>query len=123
LKAEERKIEPRRTRRIRRIRRTAINKKAGALQDFSVFSWLFSVFSVKRLLLLLDPGDQERTRKRPSDQQSAGGNVMAVSINPSVDNGIQPTGKDFAGGTLVCKCTDKPVKVSIKSQIAHNHAC
>ena len=48
---------------------------------------------------------------------------MAVSIHPSVDNGIQATGKDFAGGTLVCKCTDKPVKVSIKSQTAHNHAC
>lgn len=46
-----------------------------------------------------------------------------VSIHPSVDNGIKPGTKDFAGGTLVCKCTDKPVKVTVKSQSAHNHAC
>jgi len=45
------------------------------------------------------------------------------SIHPSVDNGIKPRAKDFAGGTLVCKCADKPVKVSVKSQSAHNHAC
>jgi len=49
------------------------------------------------------------------------GNTM--SIHPSVDNGIKPRAKDFAGGTLVCKCADKPVKVSVKSQSAHNHAC
>ena len=29
----------------------------------------------------------------------------------------------FAGGTLVCACTSQPVKVKIKGQIAHNHAC
>src|SRR5690349_10452177 len=52
-------------------------------------------------------------------------NTMAntIAIHPSVDNGIKPREKDFAGGTLVCKCADKPVKVSIKSQSAHNHAC
>jgi S-(hydroxymethyl)glutathione synthase len=46
-----------------------------------------------------------------------------VSIHPSVDNGIKPGAKDFAGGTLVCRCADKAVKVSVKSQSAHNHAC
>ena len=46
-----------------------------------------------------------------------------ISIHPSVDNGIKPGAKDFAGGTLVCKCADKPVKVAVKSQTAHNHAC
>ena len=46
-----------------------------------------------------------------------------ISIHPSVDNGIKPGAKDFAGGTLVCKCTDKPVKVAVKAQTAHNHAC
>jgi S-(hydroxymethyl)glutathione synthase len=46
-----------------------------------------------------------------------------ISIHPSVDNGIKPRAKDFAGGTLVCNCVDKPVKVSVKSQSAHNHAC
>ena len=29
----------------------------------------------------------------------------------------------FAGGTLACKCKDKPVKVGIKGDVAHNHAC
>jgi S-(hydroxymethyl)glutathione synthase len=46
-----------------------------------------------------------------------------VSIHPSVDHGIKPAAKGFAGGTLVCKCTDKPVKVSISTQSAFNHAC
>ena len=48
---------------------------------------------------------------------------MAVSIHPSVDNGVKQGSKDFAGGTLTCKCTDKPVKVSIGAQTAHNHVC
>jgi S-(hydroxymethyl)glutathione synthase len=48
---------------------------------------------------------------------------MAISIHPSVDNGIKPAAKDFAGGTLVCKCADKQVKVKISAQSAHNHAC
>jgi len=48
---------------------------------------------------------------------------MPVSIHPSVDNGIKSTQKDFAGGTLVCRCKDKPVAVKIGAQTAHNHAC
>jgi S-(hydroxymethyl)glutathione synthase len=47
----------------------------------------------------------------------------AVSIHPAVDNGIKPGRKDFAGGTLVCHCSSKPVKVTVKAQTAHNHAC
>ena len=47
----------------------------------------------------------------------------AISIHPSVDNGVKPGAKDFAGGTLVCKCAQKPVKVSVRSQSAHNHVC
>jgi S-(hydroxymethyl)glutathione synthase len=48
---------------------------------------------------------------------------MAISIHPSVDNGVQPGSENFAGGTLTCKCKTDPVTVSIKSQSAHNHAC
>jgi S-(hydroxymethyl)glutathione synthase len=48
---------------------------------------------------------------------------MAVSIHPSVDNGVKQGSKEFAGGTLTCKCTDKPVKVSVGAQVAHNHVC
>ena len=48
---------------------------------------------------------------------------MTVSIHPSVDNGVKQGSKDFAGGTLTCKCTDRPVKVSIGAAIAHNHVC
>jgi S-(hydroxymethyl)glutathione synthase len=48
---------------------------------------------------------------------------MAVSIHPSVDHGVKQGSADFAGGTLSCKCADKPVKVSVKSNVAHNHAC
>ena len=32
-------------------------------------------------------------------------------------------GQDTGGGTLVCKCKDKPVKVTISGDVAHNHAC
>jgi len=49
--------------------------------------------------------------------------MAAITIHPSVDNGIKPTAKDFAGGTLVCKCAQNPVEVTVKSQSAHNHAC
>jgi S-(hydroxymethyl)glutathione synthase len=48
---------------------------------------------------------------------------MAISIHPSVDNGIRPATRDFAGGTLTCKCTSDPVTVTIEGQTAHNHAC
>jgi len=47
----------------------------------------------------------------------------AISIHPSVDNGIKPGAKDFTGGTLFCKCAQNPVKVTINSQSAYNHAC
>ncbi|MBI5261399.1 MAG: S-(hydroxymethyl)glutathione synthase [Bradyrhizobium sp.] len=48
---------------------------------------------------------------------------MTVRLHPSIDNGIKQGTGNFAGGTLVCKCTDKPVKVGIKGDVAHNHAC
>ena len=47
----------------------------------------------------------------------------SISIHPSVDSGIKPGAKDFAGGTLVCKCSQNPVKVTVNSQSAYNHAC
>ncbi len=46
-----------------------------------------------------------------------------IGIHPSVDHGIAPASADFAGGTLVCKCTQAPVKVVVKGQIAYDHAC
>lgn len=48
---------------------------------------------------------------------------MAIHIHPSVDKGLKLGAGNFAGGTLVCKCDDKPVKVGIKGDVAHNHAC
>ena len=48
---------------------------------------------------------------------------MAVSIHPSVDQGVKAGSKDFAGGTLTCQCTSSPVTVSLKGNVAHNHAC
>jgi S-(hydroxymethyl)glutathione synthase len=46
-----------------------------------------------------------------------------VGIHPSVDGGIKPGTANFAGGALVCHCVDSPVKVAVKTQVAHNHAC
>jgi len=47
----------------------------------------------------------------------------AISIHPSVDNGIKPGAKDFAGGVLSCRCATNPVRVRVKGQVAYNHAC
>ncbi len=43
---------------------------------------------------------------------------MTVHIHPSVDNGVKQGSGHFSGGTLVCKCKDKPVKVGIKGDVA-----
>jgi S-(hydroxymethyl)glutathione synthase len=48
---------------------------------------------------------------------------MAVNIHPQIDRGIRPASAGFAGGTLSCRCADRKVTVSIRSQSAHNHAC
>ena len=47
----------------------------------------------------------------------------AISIHPSVDNGIAPGSDGFAGGTLACHCAKDPVTVKLDAQSAHNHAC
>jgi S-(hydroxymethyl)glutathione synthase len=49
--------------------------------------------------------------------------MAAVSIHPSVDNGVQPGNPNFTGGTLTCHCAQSPVTVSIKGNVAFNHAC
>ena len=46
-----------------------------------------------------------------------------IAIHPSVDNGFKATDATFSGGTLVCNCASNPVKVRVKGDIAHNHAC
>ncbi len=47
----------------------------------------------------------------------------AILIHPAVDQGVKPGAPDFSGGTLTCKCSQDPVKVTIKGQTAHNHVC
>jgi S-(hydroxymethyl)glutathione synthase len=49
--------------------------------------------------------------------------ASAVSIHPSVDNGIAPASKNFSGGTLTCQCKKDPVAVTVAGQTAHNHVC
>jgi S-(hydroxymethyl)glutathione synthase len=49
--------------------------------------------------------------------------MAAIAIHPSVDNGVKAGAADFKGGTLVCKCSDSPVAVSIKGNVAFNHVC
>ena len=49
---------------------------------------------------------------------------MAVqSLHPSIDNGVKAGSGNFEGGTLSCHCADRPVKVAIKGDVAHNHVC
>ena len=46
-----------------------------------------------------------------------------TALHPSIDNGLKQGTGHFAGGTLACKCKDHQVKVGIKGDVAHNHAC
>ncbi|WP_160004019.1 S-(hydroxymethyl)glutathione synthase [Rhizobium sp. 18055] len=46
-----------------------------------------------------------------------------VSIHPALDGGVKKGQANFNGGTLVCACADRPVKVAVKGTVAHNHAC
>ena len=48
---------------------------------------------------------------------------MPVRIHPSIDSGLHAGNSKFAGGTLSCLCPTDPVKVEIRSGLAHNHAC
>src|SRR5438105_6847462 len=48
---------------------------------------------------------------------------MAEKLHPKIDNGLPKESASFSGGTLVCACTSRPVKVKVRGQIAHNHAC
>lgn len=45
------------------------------------------------------------------------------SLHPSIDNGVKRGSSAFEGGTLECNCVDRPVKVEIEGDVAHNHAC
>lgn len=49
--------------------------------------------------------------------------MASVSIHPAVDHGVKPGKDGFGGGTLTCLCADKPVKVKVGAQTAHNHVC
>jgi len=46
-----------------------------------------------------------------------------IQLHPSIDHGIPSAAANFAGGTLVCKCAQSPVKVAITGQVAYDHAC
>src|SRR5882724_621919 len=46
-----------------------------------------------------------------------------ITIHPAVDRGLKPKAENFAGGTLLCHCTDNRVAVTIKGQCAYNHVC
>jgi len=49
--------------------------------------------------------------------------MSVMSIHPSVDGGVAAGSATFTGGTLTCHCAKDPVTVSIKGNVAHNHAC
>lgn len=48
---------------------------------------------------------------------------MAVSLHPSLDNGIAPGKAGFSGGTLSCRCAQNAVTVQLTDNVAFNHAC
>jgi S-(hydroxymethyl)glutathione synthase len=48
---------------------------------------------------------------------------MPEKLHPRIDGGLPKEDAGFDGGTLICACVDRPVKVRIEGQIAHNHVC
>ncbi len=46
-----------------------------------------------------------------------------IRLHPAIDDGVKPGKSGFPGGTLVCDCADRPVKVRVEGDVAHNHAC
>ena len=60
--------------------------------------------------------------ERKAGRAARGGKPIA--LHPMIDKGVlRPAKRNFAGGTLSCKCATDPVTVEIKGQTAHNHAC
>lgn len=49
--------------------------------------------------------------------------MTTVHIHPMIDGGVPEGCGSFAGGTLVCHCADRPVKVQIEGDVSFNHAC
>ena len=49
--------------------------------------------------------------------------MASVALHPSIDGGVKPGSGSFAGGTLSCLCTTRTVRLKIKGDVAHNHAC
>lgn len=49
--------------------------------------------------------------------------AATASLHPLLDKGIPKDRAGFSGSTLVCACADKPVKVKVEGDVAHNHAC
>ena len=49
--------------------------------------------------------------------------MSAMSLHPSIDNGVQPGDPNFKGGTLKCLCKDSPVVVDLEGNVTFNHAC
>lgn len=48
---------------------------------------------------------------------------MAPSLHPAVDNGLKKGDSNFSGGKLHCLCGSNKAEVTIKGDVAHNHAC
>src|SRR5947207_9857357 len=48
---------------------------------------------------------------------------MIDNNSATIDSGVKKGTGSFAGGTRVCKSKERPVKVGITGDVAHNHAC
>lgn len=48
---------------------------------------------------------------------------MADTLHPMIDKGFSKGPGNFAGGALHCHCPSDKVEVTIKGDVAHNHAC
>jgi S-(hydroxymethyl)glutathione synthase len=60
-----------------------------------------------------------RTKFRQKEEETMAG----IGLHPYLDTGETHAAGGFTGGTLKCACASHPVRVKVKGDIAHNHAC
>jgi len=46
-----------------------------------------------------------------------------IHLHPALDQGVKVGSGQFGRGVLLCHCSERPVKLGIKGDVAHNHAC
>jgi S-(hydroxymethyl)glutathione synthase len=80
--------------------------------------------SINKEKKMAKKASKKAPKKAAKKAKARKASAPALALHHSIDRGFaKSASKNFAGGTLTCKCATDPVVVEISSQSAHNHAC